>query len=181
MALALFAIGMFAWAGQYLLSRGFFAIHNSWTPALVGTAVTLASLPMYAYLVHHYGYRGLALASSLGIAGFMAVLFVLLNWKLKSRTVGSNLVFFLKITAASAVAGCATYLVDQWLETHIPWHSMPGAFVLLALGSSVGLAITALLAKLLRIQEFNAQIEKLLTILRRRLGGAARRPQPARP
>jgi len=179
-ALALFSIGMFAWAGQYLLSRGFFAIHNSWTPALVGTAVTLASLPMYAAMVHRYGYRGLALASSLGMAGFMAVLFVLLNWKLKSRTVGSNLVFFLKITAASVVAGCATYLVNRRLEAHIPWHSMAGAFVVLALGSSVGLAVTALLARLLRIREFNTQTERLLTSVRRRLGGAARQPQPAR-
>lgn len=178
-ALALFAIGMFAWAGQYLLSRGFFATHNSWTPAVVGTAVTLASLPMYAYMVHHYGYRGLALASSLGMAGFMLVLFVLLNLKLKSRTVGSNVVFFLKITAASAVAGWVTHMANQRMEAHIPWHSMAGAFVLLALGSSVGLALTALLAKLLRIREFNAQIEKLLTILRRRLGGD-RRPQPTR-
>ena len=42
----------------------------------MGTATTLASLPV---LVHHEGYRGLALASSLGIAGFMLVLFVLLN------------------------------------------------------------------------------------------------------
>ncbi|HEV2381158.1 MAG TPA: murein biosynthesis integral membrane protein MurJ [Terriglobia bacterium] len=174
-ALGLFALGMFAWAGQYLLSRGFFAIHNSWTPALVGTGVTLASLPMYSYLVHHYGYLGLALSSSLGIAAFMLVLFVLLNWKLKSHTVRGNIVFFLKISAASAVSGGATWMLDRVLRAHIPWHSMLGAFVLLAIGSSAGLAVTMLLAKILRIREFTAQLDKALNMVRRRLG-RGRRP-----
>jgi putative peptidoglycan lipid II flippase len=179
-ALALFSLGMFAWAGQYLLSRGFFAMHNSWTPAVVGTITTLASLPVYSVLVHRSGYRGLALASSLGIAAFMLVLFVLLNWKLKSRTVRSNIVFFLKTTAASVIAGAATYLMGQQLEAHIPWRSTLGAFVLLAAGTSVGLGLTAVLAKLLRIQEFNSQLEKLLRVVRHRLAGA-RRPQPTVP
>jgi len=179
-ALALFSLGMFAWAGQYLLSRGFFAMHNSWTPAVVGTATTLATLPVYTLLVHRQGYRGLALASSLGIASFMLVLFVLLNWKLKSRTVRSNIEFFFKTTAASMIAGGATYLVDRQLEAHIPWRSMVGASVILAIGTSVGLGLTVLLAKALRIQEFNAQLEKLLRLASRRFGGA-RRPQPAMP
>ena len=173
-ALGLFALGMFAWAGQYLLSRGFFAMHNSWTPALVGTAVTLASLPMYSILVRRYGYLGLALSSSLGIAGFMLVLFVLLNWKLKSRTVRSNIVFFLKISAASLVAGGATWTIDRWLRRHMPWQSMLGAFVLLAIGSSIGLAATVVLAKVLRIQEFTAQLDKVLRQVRRRVGGGRR-------
>ena len=178
-ALGLFAVGMFAWAGQYLLSRGFFASHNSWTPALVGTGVTLASLPMYSYLVHHYGYLGLALSSSLGIAAFMLVLFVLLNWKLKSHTVRGNIVFFVKITAASAVSGAATWVIDRSLKAHIPWHSMLGAFVLLAIGSSIGLGVTLVLAKLLRIQEFTAQFDKILNMVRRRLGGRRRPLAPA--
>ena len=179
-ALALFSLGMFAWAGQYLLSRGFFAMHNSWTPAVVGTATTLASLPMYALLVHRDGYRGLALASSLGIAGFMLALFVLLNWKLKSRTVRSNILFFLKTSAASVVAAGATYLVSRRLEVHIPWRSTVGAFVLLAIGSTVGFGLTAALAKLLRIEEFNIQVEKLTRVVRRRMAGT-RQPQRAVP
>lgn len=176
-ALALFALGMFAWAGQYLLSRGFFAIHNSWTPAVVGTAVTLASLPVYRYLVHRHGYWGLALSSSIGITAFMLVLFVLLNRATKSHSVRSNVVFFVKLTAASAVAGYATYVVDQRLEAHLPWRSMTGAFVLLVIGSSVGLAITLLLAKLLRIQEVTAHLARVSRIVQRRVLRA--RPQPA--
>ncbi len=177
-ALALFALGMFAWAGQYLLSRGFFAIHNSWTPAVIGTAVTLASLPVYRYLVHRHGYWGLALASSIGITAFMLVLFVVLNRVTKSRTVRSNVVFFFKIAAASTVAAYATWLVDHRLEAHFPWRSMTGAFVVLVIGSSVGLAITLLLARLLRIQEVNAQLNRLTMMVQRRLS-RARRPEPA--
>lgn len=176
-ALALFALGMFAWAGQYLLSRGFFAIHNSWTPAVVGTAVTLAILPVYRYLVHRHGYWGLALSSSIGITAFMLVLFLLLNRATKSHSVRTNIVFFVKLTAASAVAGYATYLVDQRLQAHLPWRSMPGAFVLLVIGSSVGLAITLLLAKLLRIQEVTAHLTRISKMIQRRVLRA--RPQLA--
>jgi putative peptidoglycan lipid II flippase len=176
-ALAMFSLGMFAWAGQYLLSRGFYAIHNSWTPALVGTATTLASLPLYAYLVHHYGYRGLALASSCGIAAFMLVLFVILNWKLKSRTVAGNLTFFAKITAASVLAGWATLVVDRRLEAHLPWHSMRGSFVLLCIGTTVGLAVIVALAKLLRIREFDAHLNRVRGLIARRRG--THLPQPA--
>ncbi len=179
LALALFALGMFAWAAQYLLSRGFFAIHNSWTPAVVGTAVTVASLPVYRYLVHHHGYWGLSLASSIGIAAFMLVLFVILNRVTKSTTVRSNIVFFFKIAFASAVAGYATYLVDQRLKIYIPWRSMTGAFVLLVIGNSVGLAITLVLAKLLRIQEVNAHLTRISRIVQRRLLGRRPAPQPA--
>jgi len=174
-ALALFALGMFAWAGQYLLSRGFFAIHNSWTPAVVGTAVTVASLPVYRYLVHRHGYWGLALASSIGITAFMLVLFVLLNRTTKSHSVRSNVVFFVKLASASAVAGYATSVVDQRLEAHLPWRSMTGAFLLLVIGSSVGLAITLLLAKLLRIQEVTAHLTRVSRMVQRRL---LQRPRP---
>jgi len=178
-ALAFFSLGMFAWAGQYLLSRGFYAMHNSWAPALVGTGTTLASLPLYAYLVHHYGYRGLALASSGGIAAFMLVLFVLLSWKLKSQSVRGNLTFFVKITLASALAAWVTLLVDRRLEAHIPWQSMRGAFVLLSVGTSVGLAVIVALAKLLRIREFDAHLNRVRGMIARRRGG--RRPQPVNP
>ena len=92
----------------------------------------------------------------------------------------SNIVCFFKTTAASVIAGGATYLVDRQLEAHIPWRSTLGACVLLAIGTSVGLGLTAVLPKRLRIQEFNAQQENLLQAGRRRLGGA-RQPQPAVP
>src|SRR5690349_22700867 len=36
-ALAMFSVGMFAWGAQYIFSRGFYATHNTWTPAIVGT------------------------------------------------------------------------------------------------------------------------------------------------
>jgi len=75
------------------------------------------------------------------------------------------------------VSGGATWMLDRSLKNHIPWHSMAGAFVLLALGSSMGLGVTLVLAKLLRIQEFTAQFDKILTMIRRRLGG--RRPRAA--
>src|SRR5262249_18476508 len=78
-ALAIFSAAMFAWALQYIFSRGFYAPHNPWTPAVVGTITMLLNLPLYAFLVRRYQYMGLAWASSAGIVFYMLVLFLLLN------------------------------------------------------------------------------------------------------
>ena len=37
----------FAWGAQNILARGFYATRNTWIPAIVGTVLTFASLPVY--------------------------------------------------------------------------------------------------------------------------------------
>src|SRR5262249_26039011 len=105
LALAVFSMGMFAWAGQYIYSRGFYATQNTWTPALVGTVVTAASIPLYGYLVKRYAYLGLASASSIGILCYLIVLFVLLNRHTHNRHALDVLGFFARVTAASVISG----------------------------------------------------------------------------
>ena len=171
-ALQMFCLGMFAWGAQYLLSRGFYAIHNTWTPAVVGTVTTFASLPLYSLLVRHLRYLGLALASSLGITAYMLVLFVLLAWRTRSHDVRGTAVFFLKIASASALAAWVTFAVDRRLEMRLPWQTMKGAFAVLVVGSAVGVALSVLLAKLLRVQEVDAYLNRLQGAIRRRIASA---------
>ena len=161
-ALALFSIGMFAWGGQYIFSRGFYATHNTWTPALVGTLMTLVNLPLYWVLVHRYQYRGLALASSCGIVLYMVVLFVLLNRHTHNRQAGGVILFFAKISLASGVAGIACYWLTNWFQARVQWHFRPVALLLLVLVSAVGLVITIALAKLMGVSELDAYLGRLV-------------------
>ncbi|MBA3915626.1 MAG: murein biosynthesis integral membrane protein MurJ, partial [Acidobacteriales bacterium] len=159
-ALALFSMGMFAWAAQYILSRGFYATQNTWTPALVGTLVTVANLPLYSYLVKRYAYIGLATASSVGIVVYMLVLFLLLNRHTKNRHALDVVTFFGKVVAASAIAGWICYRVTMWFEARVVWKTRRGSLLLLILCSAVGMLVYLGAARLLGIKELGSYLLK---------------------
>jgi putative peptidoglycan lipid II flippase len=160
-SLAIFSFAMFAWGAQYIFSRGFYATHNTWTPALVGTAVMLLSLPLYSLLVRRYQYIGLALASSASIILYMLVLFVLLNRHTHNHEAGKVILFFLKISLASTVAGLVCYRLTHWFQGRVHWQARPNALMLLVFVTGVGVVLTAGMAKLLGISELDRYFRRL--------------------
>ena len=159
--LVFFSLGMCAWGVQGILSRGFYAARDTLTPAVTGTILTLLNLPVYWLLVRHLQHVGLALASSLGIVAYMIVMFVLLVRRTQNRESGTLVVFFLKVTAASALAAGASFAAVNWLEPRLGWQTTTHAFVVLVVASVVGLLVVALAAKLLRVRELDAYFKKL--------------------
>lgn len=77
--LAWISIGLGAWSAQTLVSRGFYALGNTWLPAVLGTAVAVASLPLYTLGREQWGARGLAVASSAAILAYTLALALLLG------------------------------------------------------------------------------------------------------
>jgi putative peptidoglycan lipid II flippase len=159
--LVFFSLGMFAWGAQNILARGFYATRNTLTPAIVGTALTFANLPMYWLLVRRLQDLGLALASSLGITIYTVVLFVLLNRRTHNRQAVSLMVFFFKVCAASAAAGWLCHELLLYLEPRMPWHQFAGDLLLLMVVTTAGLLLLIALGKLLRIRELDEQIARL--------------------
>ncbi|HXW55813.1 MAG TPA: murein biosynthesis integral membrane protein MurJ [Candidatus Cybelea sp.] len=169
-ALALFSIGMFAWGAQYILARGFYATHDTITPAVVGTVMTGLNIPLYWWLVRRAQYRGLALASSIGIIIYTIALFVLLNRRTRNRESGRLLLFFAKVSAASAGAAVAAYVVLGRVEGFLPWHRAYGALVALVMATAGGVIVLGLLMKLFRLSEFEHYMRRLLGVAARRMG-----------
>ena len=159
--LALFSLGMFGWGAQNILARGFYATQNTLTPAVVGTVLTFLNLPVYWLLVRREQHLGLALASSLGIIVYTVVLFLLLNRRIANREVGSLLLFFGKVVAASALGALGCFKVVAWLEARLNWRTTHGAFLLLVVASLAGFLLTAALAKLLRLRELDAYLKRV--------------------
>jgi len=162
-ALAMFSLGMFAWGAQYIFSRGFYATHNTWTPAIVGTCATVLNLPVYWWLVHKFQYLGLALSSSIGVAVYMIALFLLLNRHTHNRDAGKVVVFFLKIALASAVAGIVSFRLTLWFQARVAWHNRLDALMILVLVTAVGVLVTVAMAKILGISELNGYFRKIAT------------------
>ncbi len=160
-ALALFSIGMFAWGAQGILARGFYAGRDTLRPALIGTALTVLSLPLYWLLVKPLQFKGLALASSIGIAAYAAVLFGVLYRRTRNPETGAMAGFFVKIVAASAVGAAGAYQVVRWLEASIHWQCTQGAFLVLIAATPAGMLLTYGTAKLLRVREIDDYLKSL--------------------
>jgi putative peptidoglycan lipid II flippase len=75
------AITLGIWAVQGIYARAFYAASDTKTPAITGTLITIASVPMYWLLFHQHGLIGLAIASDIGITVQTAALAVLLHRK----------------------------------------------------------------------------------------------------
>jgi putative peptidoglycan lipid II flippase len=73
-ALGLLCLGLGGWAAQTVISRGFYALGNTWLPTLVGTAIAFAMAPLYVILRQHAGAAGLAVASSIAISVYVLLL-----------------------------------------------------------------------------------------------------------
>ncbi len=73
-ALFCYAFAIPLWGMLQILNRAFYARREMWTPVVVGTAATLAAIPIYAMLQNAYGLRGVAIASALVLAIYTSIL-----------------------------------------------------------------------------------------------------------
>jgi putative peptidoglycan lipid II flippase len=159
--LVFFTLGLFGWGAQYILARGFYATRNTLTPAIVGTVLTFANLPLYWLLVRHYRHLGLAMASSVGIVVYTVILFLLLARRTHNREEGALVLFFLKVCAASAVVAFACYKLRLLLEPHLPWHTFSGALLMLVVLTVAGIVLLIAFGKILGIKELDEQLARL--------------------
>ena len=158
--LVLFSLGMFAWGAQSIVARGFYAARDTLTPAVLGTLLALLNLPVYWLLVRRMQHLGLALASSIGIVVYTAVLFALLKRRLPGYDGRRLLAFFAKITALSVIMGLATWRIAEYLGASLGWSSVPRAFTVLALATIAGLALGLVLAWIFRVDEVRNLLRK---------------------
>jgi putative peptidoglycan lipid II flippase len=164
--LVYFSLGMFAWGAQGIVARGFYAARDTLTPAVTGTLLAVLNLPVYWVLVHRFQHLGLALASSIGIIAYTAVLSAFLKRRLPGYELGPIATFFGKIAALSAVAGLVTFLVCHWLGARIGWNSTKGALIDLAVATAAGLAVALALAWIFHVQEVDELRRRLSPRLR---------------
>ncbi len=159
--LACFSLGMFAWGVQNILARGFYAIRDTLTPALLGTLITFLNVPVYWLLVRRAQHLGLALASSCGIVAYALILFALLKRKLQSPETRDLALFFLKVSVVSAAGALGGYAILHGLESRVAWQTPWGAFVALVSVTGIGVLITAGLARLLGMGGLRPFLRKL--------------------
>jgi putative peptidoglycan lipid II flippase len=124
-ALRAFALGLFAWSGQALIARGFFALRDSLTPVLIGSLVTLLFVPLCLFLMRAVGmgHVGLALATSIAATAQMLWMLQILNQRIPREADGDSVPlvgFLLRTGGATLLMGAIAYGMHTGLHTLLP-------------------------------------------------------------
>lgn len=181
-ALSYYAVGLFAWSGQAVLARGFYAMQDTRTPVIIGTLVTLVFVPLNFVFMNAFGmgFAGLALATTVAAGLNSAAMLVVLHRRLAGHgrkdaddgagldlgRIGSSL---LRIAVASSVAGVVAWSIVRAMHATAEFGG-PGLSVKisglldLALGGGLGVAAYLGLAHLLGVGE----LTQLRSMVRRR-------------
>ncbi len=158
-ALACFAVGLVGHGGIEVLARAFYAVHDTWTPALVAAGAMLANVALGLLLPPLFAQVGLPAYGGLALANGLAVLleFAAL-WRLVGRRIGafSSPAGFIPFGKMALAGGGMALLLWLWLRV-----SPPLALLQSIVGIALGGAGYGVLALLLRMEEL-PQLQQLL-------------------
>ncbi|MBI3460457.1 murein biosynthesis integral membrane protein MurJ [Candidatus Acetothermia bacterium] len=142
-ALANFIPGLVGYGLAYVLTRAFYAMHDTKTPMLVGALTVALNVALDYTLIGPMGVGGLALATSLAGLFNVTLLFVILERRLELtlfKPLSSDLA---KMATSAALTGATAYSLYLGLKSHVPME-----IVLVALPVGLGLLVYFGLAKL---------------------------------
>ncbi|NBD35652.1 MAG: murein biosynthesis integral membrane protein MurJ [Chloroflexi bacterium] len=161
LALAFFSVGLVGHSMIEVLARAFYALHDTWTPALAAAGAVILNLGLGLWLpnlfVHQMGiaaHAGLALANALAALIEMAALLVLMA----NRLGGLEMARIGGLVARASVAalGMAPVLVG-WLR-----FGPPLTMARAVGGVALGVASFTVLALALRITEFWEAVQMIV-------------------
>ena len=136
-ALQFYAIGLVAHGVVEIVVRAFYALHDTWTPVLVGIGAMVLNILFSLWWVHTLQHGGLALANSVATTIEMG----LLLWLLRRRLGGLEGTRLLQAVGrhltAAILMGALLWSWLRWLETQTAWGA---AGDWLAAGSGIVLA-----------------------------------------
>jgi putative peptidoglycan lipid II flippase len=157
-----YAPGLVGYSAVKIASPTFYALKDSRTPVLISFIAIAANIGFNLALVGPLGYGGLALGT--GIASLVNA--GLLLYYLRKRLGGIDgrriMVSFVKILIASIVMAAIVWGAERTLALTWPGMAIVQRAVRVAVPVGVGLAVLALMAKLLRLAEFERALARVL-------------------
>ena len=178
--LAFLALGLAGYALAEVLTRAFYAMHDTRTPVAAGVGTIVLNVGLGAMLVGRYGHAALAFSLSVTTAIEALVLLIILG-----RRLGGSLAAFAdwfgRVATASAAMAVVTFAMAVPLERATEPGTAPRVVQIILLLYAVAVAVFSygLAASLLRVPEFARLMHALTSHIpaaRRVLGlGGARR------
>lgn len=159
--------GTFTFSAQTVVVRGYYAIQNTWFPALFSTLAVILTLPVFYLLMGIMGAGGIALALSIAATAQTLLLFEL--WNRKSHNSGRGAVyrFLLSMAGLSLGTGFLLLKITALLKTVINASTLFGALSVSLITGLIFVLIFSGAGYLFKIQEINRFNYKLLQKLNR--------------
>ncbi len=163
--LSFFAIGLFAYALIPLLTRVFYARHNSKTPFFIGLFAAVVNISAALYFSGVFGVAGLGLAFSIsGIIHFM-LLWITLHLELRGMDEIRILVSTIKFSAAAVMAGITVQGAKLAVWPFIDMTKFWGVFTQAAVAGLCGFIVYLFICFVLKSEEFYG----FLAMIRKRI------------
>jgi putative peptidoglycan lipid II flippase len=155
MALAMYCVGLPAFAAVGIAARAFFAMGDTRTPVKVSFAAVVLNLVLNLALMGPMGHAGLALATSATSIFSLILLLFLLRKRLGTLDLGHTLNVLARIAAAGLsavlVSGAALFALGAW------WHGVLWREALVVGGSLLSMALLTWGAlRIVRVEELSA-------------------------
>lgn len=154
--LAFFSIGIFAQGLIYLVSRGFYALHDTKTPLIIGTVTTIFMIALGALFIfeRHFGVESIAIAYSIANITNLVIMLAYLNKKVGGFKLQALLFPMVKIFIASFLTGFALYIPIKLLDQLVfDTTRTVGLLLLTGISSLAGLSFYLFLTWLFNVKE----------------------------
>lgn len=166
--LAFFSISIFAQGLIYLVSRGFYALHDTKSPLIIGTVTTIFMIFLGALFVfqRHFGVESIAIAYSLANIANVIIMLAYLNKKVGGFNLKALIYPMTKIFIASVLTGFVLYVPIKLLDQLVVDTTRTlGLLLLTGISSFAGLSFYLFLTWL-----FNVKEAYLFLLLFRKIG-----------
>lgn len=140
-ALQFYALGLVSHSAVEITVRGFYALHNTWTPVLAGMAAMALNILLSLLLVQPLSFGGLALANTTATTLEMLALLFLLNRRMGGLEGRALLATITRSLIAAALMGLALWWWLQQGWTNVWFTALGGV----ALASALYLSVSLLL------------------------------------
>jgi putative peptidoglycan lipid II flippase len=166
-ALTAYAVGLTGYSVVKIASPTFYALGQSRTPVVVSVLSVLTNAALNIWLVQVYGYRGLALGTSLTALLNAGLLLWLLSRRLGGLGLGHLASVLARVAVASVAMGIAAWALDRQLAAWLPGSALFVQVVRVAAAILGSLGVLALSLQVLRVREFTDVVAAIAARIRR--------------
>lgn len=166
--LAFFSLSIFASSLNYLIARGFYSLHDTKTPLIIGTVTTIFMLLLGFVFVflNRLGVESVAFAFSISTIANVIISLAFLNKKVGGFDKGDFVFPLIKILVATVFTGFALYIPIKLLDQLVVDTTRTvGLLLLTGISSFAGLSFYLFLTWL-----FNVREASLFLLLFKRIG-----------
>ena len=152
--LKFFAISLFAQSVVPLLTRTFYAIHNTRTPFYTAVLSEITNIASVLLLIGRYKVLGLAMAFS--ISSLFEMFFLLIFLRTKFEDLGDRKIIksVIQIALASLISGFGVQLYKYLVAGAVNMDTFLGVFAQLSISSLAGLIIFLAICESIELEEY---------------------------